>query len=144
MIEHQAVDTAKTELSRFFQVASTFQKEDRGMAYMPCCFVDEVWHELLKDDAQYSEFTKDAVGSHVDHVASKGYGAIDWLPVYEAKYGTLNPIWFSDGTGAVDLKAYNVYAETGVWKASWDCGPGVHQKGEAKPNTAVVLTAAKS
>ncbi|MEN9405179.1 MAG: hypothetical protein RLY47_138 [Candidatus Parcubacteria bacterium] len=116
------VAVASAELSRFFQVAHQFQAEGLS-APMPAGFMDEHWHGLLKDEKTYTAFCVDVVGVPVKHVSLKGEGRLPWVAAYEARFGKLDPVWFTDSSGKLDHEAYQRYLDSGEVIASWDCEP---------------------
>ena len=125
---------ARRELGRFFQVAAALRKE--GVAtHMPACYVDTAWHELLAKKREYKRFCANAVGQTVSHLPTKGEGVLEWVPTYEARFGNLPSIWFTDTQGNLDEKAYERYLEDRQFKASWDCDPG---DAATKPSAAPV------
>lgn len=113
---------AREELKKFFQVAVTRQ-EDGKKTGMPTCYVDAFWHRLLKEPAQYGRFCTEAVGAYADHLPYNGEGVLEWVPDYEALFGKLPPIWFTDLDGILDEAMYAEYMETGSMRASWNCIP---------------------
>lgn len=135
MTQEQQYETGKIELGRFLQIASVRAERDAGVTVMPTSMVDKVWHALLENKAEYQEFTDKAIGCRVDHLPNGGYGVIDWVPAYESMFGPLDPIWFADHDGNIDMAAHDSYRETGVWKASWDCTPGVHRPKPSQKQT---------
>ena len=90
---------------------------------MPKCPVDTAWHELIKDTPAYKSFTREAVGADVLHVASQGTAVLEWVSVYEQRFGKLPAVWFVDENNALNEVARQQYLDTGVFKASWDCEP---------------------
>jgi hypothetical protein len=116
------LSVALEELKRFFQIAMILQATSK-MTGMPSCYLDTLWHQLLENPAEYETFCLDAVGVHLDHLPYNGEGILDWVPLYHSMFGIMPPIWFTDLEGNFSATAYDEYVETGVVKASWDCGP---------------------
>ena len=112
----------KEELGKFFVVADNFKEKNNKVAFMPSSILDNYWHQLLSSD-QYNDFCIKTVGRVVKHNKNKGFGQIEWVKTYEAKYGKLPSSWFYLPNGEFDLTAYENYQKTGIWKAAWDCTP---------------------
>jgi len=119
---------AKVELERFLKVAVLCQEKDASNVYMPCCYVDKVWHELLTDTVEYTRIVSHVFSGEIDHISIKGSGIVEWVPLYEEKFGKLHSIWFTDENEIVNEKSYGEYLETGVMRASWDCTPYIRPK----------------
>jgi hypothetical protein len=117
-IEDSAGD-ALTELARFFAVAA----DSTQMCPMFSTYVDQEWHILLSTPDSYAQFSREACGQVLGHQANLGDGRIPWVSDYEARFGTLPPLWFADATGTVDRTAYATYRAIGEVFHSWDCNP---------------------
>lgn len=123
MNQATAEQQAQEELGRFIKVAFELSEQDRGSAFMPAGLVDEVWHRLVTS-GEDTCFMREVVGTTVIHNSqTKGQGKLDWVPLYEAQYGSLTPVWFTDKDGKVDRPAYSRYLQNGTLVASWDCSP---------------------
>src|SRR6218665_3463988 len=111
------------ELDKFFVVAKEYFNETGKTANMPSCVVDSCWHELMEDDAQYASFTNRSVGGRIEHMENKGFGVIEWVPIYERMFGKLANPWFvaPEGKPIVELKAE--YGQEGDLRMAWDCTP---------------------
>ncbi|MFF7415643.1 hypothetical protein [Streptomyces lydicus] len=66
---------------------------------------------------------QDTVGQSIGHTANNGHDPTSWVAAYEAAYGPLPDIWFTDTDGNVDQDALARYRETGTVVAEWDCSP---------------------
>ncbi|MGE1164476.1 hypothetical protein ACQJ0Y_14505 [Peribacillus simplex] len=110
---------AERELGRFFSLA--------GMGVnnlvMPAGVIDEVWHNKLKNQEEYTEFCNETAGGHITHAPMKGEGEIKWVPEYEKQFGKLDPAWFTKETGEVDKPKYEAYLRDGKVSMEWDCVP---------------------
>ena len=120
----KAIDNteAREELRRFLILATDLQKP----LTMFSAYIDDAWHELMKDEAAYLEFCQSISGRPIEHVPSgkdNPIVCIEWLKEYEARYGDLNPLWFADIDGNVDSLSYGAYRRTGEIYASWRCSP---------------------
>lgn len=119
----QGIDmAAKRELKKIFQVAVSPQCEG-NVVCMPSCYVDTVWHKLLKDKKAYRRFCLGAVGVVVAHLPNKGEGVLDWVPIYEARFGRLPPVWFTNPAGDLNASVHMAYLMIGTVRTSWDCTP---------------------
>lgn len=115
--------TVMQELERFLIVAEAHQGETGQPAFMPACPIDGEWHRLLEDPDAYRGFCHSTVGHDVPHRSIKGEGVLVWSAVYEKLYGKLPEIWFCDAEGNLNQTTRQQYLDTGVFRASWDCGP---------------------
>ncbi|RKL64946.1 hypothetical protein CR203_23345 [Salipaludibacillus neizhouensis] len=111
--------SAKDEINKFF----TLSIENVPNLSMMSEFIDSVWHDMLKDESEYKEYCESNFGKVIGHTTTQGEGEISWIKDYEAKYGLLSPLWFTNKNGFFDQKAYQSYLDTGIVKASWDCTP---------------------
>lgn len=116
--------SAKLELQKFFKLAVIYP----GEITMFSEYLDEAWHELLKDKNIYEDFCIQSCGHAIEHIAShipgaSGYGKINWLPYYESFFGTLHQDWFKDSNGNVNWETFNKYKRTGGVIAAWKCNP---------------------
>ncbi|MFI0169510.1 hypothetical protein [Streptomyces sp. NPDC017095] len=73
-------------------------------------------------------------GQPIRHVADNGHGPIAWVAAYEAAYGPLPEIWFTDADGTVGQDVVARYRETGTVVAEWDCGPAGGDGGDVAPD----------
>jgi hypothetical protein len=121
------------ELDKFFVVAKQYFNETGQRANMPSCVVDSCWHELMEDDAQYVTFTQKAVGGRVEHLENKGFGLIEWVPVYERLFGKLANPWFVAPEGNAEAKAKAGYEQSGDLRMSWDCTPNMETPCDKAP-----------
>lgn len=112
-------DDAFTELARFFAVAV----DSTQMCPMFSTFIDQTWHTMLSTPDAYAKFSLTACGQVLGHQETVGEGRILWVADYEAHFGALPPLWFTDATGTVDTIAYATYRATGEVFHSWDCNP---------------------
>jgi len=112
------------EFQKFLTVAHLCKKETNQDVFMPSCIIDTYWHKRLNQE-DYDAFCIQTIGKKVAHKENKGFGNIEWVRTYEKLYGKLAPSWFYDVDGAFIGKSYNDYLKSGVWKAAWDCSPGV-------------------
>lgn len=116
------MSTATTELHRFLTITGQRLKNGQPMPQMFSPAVDAAWHEML-DTPAYAALCQETAGQPIRHVANNGYGPIAWVAAYEAEYGPLPEIWFTDAEGTVDDQALARYRSTGTLVAEWDCGP---------------------
>lgn len=114
------------ELGRFFQVARDYTGATGELAKMPACPVDTAWHSLMADDAAFEAFVDAQLGGDVTvkHVESGGHDPIEWVPLYEQKFGVLPDVWFVGTDGSVDTEALAAYRAGNPATLSWDCTPG--------------------
>ncbi|MFI7174640.1 hypothetical protein [Streptomyces spororaveus] len=112
----------RIELGRFLTVSAARFKDGHTKVEMFSGAIDAEWHQLL-DSSDYAEFCTQHAGQQVGHVRLKGSGEIAWVTAYEALYGSLPEVWFTDAAGEVDIEAVDRYRTTGVVVAEWDCSP---------------------
>lgn len=112
-------DRALEELGKLFALAAAGVPD----LTMPSRAVDDVWHALLTDRGAYERFSMAACGRLIAHRPNQGEGAVAWTREHESRFGTLDPIWFTDQAGVLDRAAYEQYLGAGQFKASWDCSP---------------------
>jgi hypothetical protein len=111
-------EIAKQELKKVFFLASN------GVdVKMFSKFIDSIWHELLKDKKQYEDFCIEACGNVIFHSESSGEGVIDFIEIYEEKYGKMPDVWFMDKNGDLDRKQYESYHGDNKFITGWDCTP---------------------
>lgn len=125
---------AEAELGKFLCVAKARQEAGKGQNYMPGGLIDEVWHEMLKDKARYAEFSKLHAGEQLDHNPNAGFGTLEWVPDYEARFGPLHEAWFADKSGQVDQENLADYRRTGAYVTSWDCTPDSGENDHESPD----------
>lgn len=119
------------ELSRFFEVGQELFIETGESALMPTCVVDEHWHGLIENnelEALVSSHLGDTVA--VEHIENGGIDPLNWVDRYEAKFGPLDPAWFT-GEAGLDRASYDAYTSKGIEglpKMSWDCTPAFVEK----------------
>jgi len=92
---------------------------------------------FLKDRASYGEFVREWTGcDFVDHLPVRNATPlpVEWLALYEATYGQLSAVWFTDPEGCFQQGQFAEYCQSGEWRASWDCGPEFDE--EALPSPA--------
>jgi hypothetical protein len=114
---------ARTELAKYFSLIGSSQPP--GDLPMPAGLIDETWHNLMKQEAEYDRFCMDQVGFVVGHESGGGRKEIPWVKSYEERFGRLSKLWFTSKDGVFDSKSYGDYLSTGTYIASWDCGPVV-------------------
>lgn len=121
------------ELGRFFELAGAVAQSGRDLRsmLMPSCAVDAFWHWLEEDEGFAEEFSTFYAGEPLFHIpgddprgVGTGFGDIPWVADYEAKFGPLDQVWFTDANGVVNDEALNKYWATGEVRLSWDCNPG--------------------
>lgn len=118
---------ALRELGRFFTLSVELNKP----LTMFSEYIDDAWHALMNDDAQYRKFCLDAVGQYIGHKpgGSDLPESHPWVRDYEARFGRLDESWFADSNGSLNAPAFNRYLETGEVQAAWDCGPSTGSVG---------------
>ncbi|MFF1901942.1 hypothetical protein [Kitasatospora sp. NPDC058218] len=116
-------DVELDELGKFFTIAA--RRFDAGQAApeMFSTAIDTAWHTLAADPAAHRAFGLQHAGRELAHVEMAGHGPITWVAAYEAAYGPLPEIWFTDIDGTVNAEALARYRESGIVVAEWDCGP---------------------
>ncbi|MFK0238554.1 hypothetical protein [Streptomyces vinaceus] len=114
--------TATRELRRFLTITGQRFKDGQSAPEMFSPAVDAAWHEML-GTPDYDVLCQETAGQPIRHVANNGHGPIAWVAAYEAAYGPLPDIWFTDAHGTVDEPTLARYRETGTVVAEWDCGP---------------------
>ena len=117
------LSACEVELGKFFQIASRRMAAGLGKNYMPGGLIDEVWHTMLKDADRYATFSKAHAGHVLGHAENAGFGTLAWVADYEAKFGTLDKVWFADKSGQIDSASFDEYQRTGQYVTSWDCTP---------------------
>lgn len=120
----KAIDNpeAMKELSAFLELAVEMNKP----LTMFSGYIDDAWHDLMKSPDLYNSFCEKIAKRPIEHIPSGNNNPIvdiEWVKEYEAKYGTLNPLWFADENGVVDSISYEAYKQTGKIQASWKCKP---------------------
>ncbi|MFD8144875.1 hypothetical protein [Streptomyces sp. NPDC059708] len=116
------MSTATTELGRFLTLAGLRHRAGEPAPEMFSGAVDAAWHQALEDEG-YPTLCAGTAGELVNHAESGGHGPIIWISAYEAAYGPLPDIWFTDADGHLDAALLTLYRETGTVTASWNCGP---------------------
>ena len=129
MVSISITQEAKNELSKFFKLTSKLNRR----LEMFSDFLDEVWHEMLKDKASYESFCVENSGYLIEHIDSiipgaSGYGEISWIKDYEALYGRLTKEWFMGSDGNFDQVLYSNYLNNGNILAAWKCNPAIVKK----------------
>ncbi|MGW2103638.1 hypothetical protein ACWCPX_39400 [Streptomyces olivaceoviridis] len=127
------MSTATTELRRFLTIAGQRFSNGQSAPEMFSPAVDAAWHEMLNTPA-YTALCLETAGQPIRHVANNGHGPIAWVSAYEAAYGPLPDIWFTDAHGNVDQDAIARYSETGTVVAEWDCSPTGGDGDDVAPN----------
>ena len=129
----------REELKKFFIVALARQQRGEKTG-MPSCYLDTFWHRIAENPKQYEQFCLEFVGTHalVDHLPYNGEGILEWVPEYEAQFGLLPSIWFTDLDGKVNVPMYDEYMETGTVRASWNCGPALPPKESGEVRNAMM------
>ncbi|MEI8103674.1 MAG: hypothetical protein WCG84_02080 [Candidatus Moraniibacteriota bacterium] len=120
-----------TELGRFFEVAAEYRLKTGGKsAMMPKCVVDSAWHDLLDKPQELRDLVDLHLGIEMEvaHLKSSGNGLLDWVSVYESRFGKLPLPWFVRPDDSVDDEALAHYEQTGEVRMSWDCTPGITKK----------------
>jgi len=79
---------------------------------------------MLEEHGKYETFCRETAGSFIEHLPGDGEGNITWIDAYEAKFGRLDPLWFTDEDGNLDHVAYEKYLRARGFEASWKCTPG--------------------
>lgn len=125
---------AEAELGKFLALAKSRADSGKGTSYMPGGLIDEVWHEMLKDPTRYAEFCATHCGQVMGHVPSAGFGTLEWVPDYEAQYGSLHAAWFADKSGRIDVENMTDYKRTGLYVTSWDCNPDSGENDHESPD----------
>lgn len=126
--QHERVG-AQRELQKFF--ALTAKAIDTDEMKMPRGIVDSAWHSLQLDSSEYIRFCAESAGTYVEHVQGSGCTEMLWVTRYEAEYGPLDELWFTDENGELNKAAYDEYVRSGKMIASWDCGPVLPDKGRS-------------
>ncbi|EOO08755.1 hypothetical protein [Bacillus cereus] len=121
-LNEELVQEGTAELGKFLKMYS----EGVSNLTMPSRFIDVIWHDMLENPEEYEAFSNKFAGMVVGHEPIVGEGKIEWVTNYEKRFGKLNSTWFMDQNGRFNKKAYEEYQKTGVWRASWDCGPCLH------------------
>ncbi|MFF4368517.1 hypothetical protein [Streptomyces sp. NPDC001594] len=114
--------TATIELGRFLTLAGLRHRAGETAPQMFSGAVDAAWHSALEGEG-YPALCARTAGELVGHSETGGHGPITWISVYEAAYGPLPEIWFTDADGRLDTAMLAVYRETATVTASWNCGP---------------------
>ncbi|UQS30301.1 hypothetical protein J5J01_00420 [Streptomyces fradiae] len=122
-----------TELRRFLTIAGQRLANGQSAPETFSPAVDAVWHQMLGTPA-YTALCHETAGRPVRHVPNNGYGPIAWVSAYEAAYGPLPEIGFTDADGTVDQDALTRYRETGTVVADWDCSPAGGDSDELAPS----------
>lgn len=113
---------ARKELAKYFQLIT----ENKISLCMFSDYIDKEWHEMLKDAEDYKGFCIQSCGQVIKHIPShvkgaSGHGDIDWVPLYESKFGKLDESWFKDSEGVTNQVVFDYYNRTGKILASWKC-----------------------
>lgn len=114
--------TEQAELGRFLTIAGRRFAAGQPAPEMFSPAVDAAWHELL-DSPGYPAFCAEHAGRSIGHAPGSGAGPVSWVRDYEALFGVLPELWFTDRDGRVDREGVARYRETGVVVAEWDCSP---------------------
>lgn len=116
------MNTPTTELRRFLTITGQRLASGQSAPEMFSPAVDAAWHEML-GTPRYEALCQETAGRPIGHFASNGHGPIAWVAAYEAAYGPLPQVWFTDADGNVDQEAVARYRATGTVVAEWDCSP---------------------
>jgi hypothetical protein len=127
------VNAETIELSRFLTITGRRLANGQSAPEMFSPAVDAVWHQMLGTPA-YAALCQETAGRPIGHVPNNGHGPIAWVSAYEAAYGPLPEIWFTDADGTVDQDALTRYRETGTVVAEWDCSPTGGDSDEVAPD----------
>ena len=109
---------ARTELAKIFKLAAQGHPVE-----MFSTAIDDVWHDMLMDRQAYEAFSLQESGAIIGHATTSGEGLISFIKAYEAAYGKLPEIWFTQRNGTYDSARYKQYLNSGVVRAQWDCTP---------------------
>ncbi|MDH6109916.1 hypothetical protein P3T36_005086 [Kitasatospora sp. MAP12-15] len=124
------------ELGKFFTITGRRLAGGQSAPEMFSAAIDAAWHRLAEDPIVHSEFAKAHAGRDLTHAETGGRGVIEWVTAYEAAYGPLPVIWFTNSDGVVDSATLARYRETGVVVAEWNCSPAPGD-GDAVPENTV-------
>ena len=111
-------EQAKTELRKAFKLA--VEGVDVKMFSK---FIDNVWHQMRNDPASYEDFSLEACGHVITHAEESGEGAIEFIKIYEEKYGKMPDVWFMDKEGELDIENFVNHIEGRSVITGWDCNP---------------------
>lgn len=125
---------AEVELGKFLAIAKARQDAGKGQNYMPGGLIDEVWHSKLKDETAYADFCKAHAGKVLAHNPNAGFGTLEWVSDYEARFGPLQTVWFADVSGRIDTNGLAEYRKTGIYVTSWDCTPDSGENDHDSPD----------
>lgn len=115
---------ALTELGKFFGLvrdAAASGGNTRLPMFSP--FIDAAWHQLQHAPDDLDRFCREHASGPVRHLTTGGTGTIEWVAAYEAAYGPLPLIWFTDADGNLDVATRAAYLKTGIVVSDWDCAP---------------------
>lgn len=116
-------DNLLKELGRFFSIASTGISDME----MPDSMVDEMWHKLLEDEKSYRDFCNKHASAYIHHIPNDTVyverKSLNWVKLYETKYGKLDKSWFVDSKGKFNETSYNEYIDNGTLNMAWKCSP---------------------
>lgn len=112
------------ELGRFLVVfGGRVLRGRRGPVPMFSGRIDAAWHRLAGDPDAHAAFARRHAGVPVAHRPGAGAGPVGWIEDYEAAYGPLPAVWFTDEAGRLDEAAYAAYRSGAGVRASWNCAP---------------------
>lgn len=126
---------ALTELGRFLTLVggAAVRGADTWLPmFSPA--VDGAWHLLQDTPERHDSFCREHAGRPVRHLPARGHGAIAWVAAYEAAYGPLPQVWFTDADGTVNERLWSAYQRTGTVVTDWDCGP---EPGDVDPEEGI-------
>ncbi|MCX2185552.1 hypothetical protein KV205_34340 [Streptomyces sp. SKN60] len=124
----------RRELGRFLAIAGQRFADGHAPAEMFSRAVDAEWHRML-GTPEYDALSGECAGRLLGHREMSGFGPIGWVTAYEAAFGPLPEVWFTDGKGVLDEAALARYRETGEVVAEWDCGPTTGDGDDVVPET---------
>ncbi|MFD0268763.1 hypothetical protein ACFVGY_19660 [Streptomyces sp. NPDC127106] len=120
------MSTTTTELRRFLTITGQRLKAGRPMPEMFSPAVDAAWHDM-HGTTDYKVLCQETAGQPIRHVANIGHGPIAWVTAYEAAYGPLPDIWFTNADGTVDELALSwpwpATARPAPWSPSGTAAP---------------------
>ncbi|MFQ2453520.1 hypothetical protein ACK31M_14135 [Aeromonas caviae] len=106
------------------ELSKTFKLAAEGVDIkMFSKFIDNIWHEMQSDKEQYERFCIDSCGHIIHHSGESGAGPIDFVRIYEEKFGKMPDVWFMDAEGNLDAENFIKHIEGSTVSTGWDCTP---------------------
>lgn len=111
-------ELAKTELKKAFQLST------EGVdVKMFSKYIDKVWHEMADNPEEYERFCLESCGQIITHSQQSGEGVVDFVQIYEERFGKMPDVWFMDEEANLNIENFVNHLEGRQTISGWDCTP---------------------